>query len=356
MSLEAQGRRAAGLPTLPPEVLQHVVEYLSIPASEGELGAITRLTAASAGWESEMLRLLHYCGATVEYLSLWQTESRALLRDAAQVRREGSSQPIWAIGEQPLMGDEPEEPMYPPVDPNDIPRWLRSELEHAPSDQVAKQHLAHFPFAPRTNTAEWWRARPRPRACTPRFLSMVMSYPFYENERPELFSNMIIWSRVEELDIYVSSDVPKSLLLLAQLGHTPIRRLRVSTSHASLAIETNGSSAAQYTNACAALHTLVSSKDLAQALVHEFAGRFIHEPIVLETACLRCLEGEPPAPPTESSTQLATEYAARRKRLAMRLSLTQGNQAIWGKLKHRQWDFRERAQFHREGAWSLLLR
>lgn len=303
-----------------------------------------------------MLRLLHYCGATVEYLSLWQTESRALLRDAAQVRREGSSQPIWAIGEQPLMGDEPDEPMYPPVDPNDIPRWLRSELEHAPTDLVAKQHLAHFPFAPRTNTAEWWRARPRPRACTPRFLSMVMSYPFYENERPELFSNMIIWSRVEELDMYISSDVPKSLLLLAQLGHTLIRRLRISTSHASLAIETNGTGTAQYTNACAALHTLVSSKDLAQALVHEFAGRFIHEPTVLETACLRCLGGETPAPPTESSTQLAAEHAVRRKRLAMRLSLTQGNQAIWGKLKHRQWDFRERAQFHREGAWSLLLR
>lgn len=303
-----------------------------------------------------MLRLLHYCGPTIEYLSLWQTESRALLRDAAQVRREGSAQPIWAIGEQMLLSNEPDEPMHPPVDPNDIPQWLRSELEHAPSEQVAKQHAAHFPFTPRTNTAELWRERPRPRACTPRYLSLVMCYPFFENEQPERFSNMVIWSRVEELDVYMAADPPKSLFLLARLGHTHIRRLRVSSAHASLAIETNGQGPSQWSNACAALDALVSSSDLAQALVHEFAGRFIHEPAVLEIACLRRLEGEAPAPQSAGQTQLAAEQAERRKRLAMRLSLTQGNQAGWGKLKQRQWDFRERAQFHQPGAWSLLLR
>ena len=303
-----------------------------------------------------MLRLLHYCGSSIEYLSLWQTESRALLRDAAQVRRHGTSQPTWAIGEQMMLDDEPEEPMYDPVDPDDIPRWLRSELEHEPTEQVAKAHAAHFPFAPRSNTTDIWRERPKPRACTPRFLSMVLSYPFYENERPELFCNMTIWSRVEELDIYMASDVAKSLSLISRLGHTSIKRLRVSSSHASLAIETNGSYSTQYTNACHALHTLIQSRDLAQAFLHEFAGRFVHEPIVLEAACLRLLEEQSLASLPSNGAHLMDEKNARRERLAVRLTLTQGSQSIWGKLKHRQWDFRERAQFQRPGAWSLLLR
>lgn len=255
-----------------------------------------------------------------------------------------------------LLDDAPQEPMHPPVDPNDIPQWLRSELNTAPPEQVAKQHAAHFPFAPRTNSAAHWKERPRPRACTPRFLSIVMCYPFFENERPELFSNMIIWSQVEELDVYMSSDVPKSLYLLARLGHTPIRRLRVSSAHATLAMEVKGTQLTQWTNACAALDALVTSSDLAKALVNEFAGRFIGEPAVLETACLRRLEGEPPAANPASSSRLVAEQDERKKRLAMRLSVTQGNQAVWGKLKQRQWDFRERAQFQRPGAWSMLLR
>ena len=329
------------------------------------LTQITRLTTVSAGWESEMLRLLHYCGPTITHLSLWQTESRALLRDAAQVKRTtAAAQPIWAIGEQLLLDDTPDEEMYAPVDPGDIPRWLQAELDSAPADQVAKQHAAHFPFAPRANTAALWRDRPRPRACTPRYLSLVMSYPFYENERPDLFANMIIWSEVEELDIYMAGDVAKSLYLLARLGETKIKRLRVSSAHASFALEVESSADAEpseerpqprWTNACAALDELVTSRELAQAFVNEFAGRFMDDPLVLETACLRRLEGEPPAG-AWSNAPLEAELAARRKRLAVRLTLTQGNQAIWGKLKHRQWDFRERAQYGRPGAWSLLLR
>jgi len=52
---------------------------------------IGQLTSMSAGWESDLLRLLHYCGERVEILSLWDSESRVLLRDTGQVRggREG---------------------------------------------------------------------------------------------------------------------------------------------------------------------------------------------------------------------------------------------------------------------------
>lgn len=286
---------------------------------------ITRLTQSSAGWEAELLRLLHYCGSTIEYLSLWQTESRALLRDAAQVSGH-HAQAAWAVGEH-LMDDE-REPSAPDAD-DDMPRWLRLELANAPTEQVARQHMAHFPFVPRAlPKPPAWLARPRPRLCTPRVLSMVMYYPFFENERRENFERMVLWSRVEELDMFVPMEVPKSLHLLASLTHTPTWRLRVSSAHATVAIEARGPM-----NACAILGALLSHPSLATALFNELRGHGVDDPHVLEAACHR----ELPA-------------------CDARIVLTQRNQAVWGKLRHRLWDFRERAQHKRPGAWHELLR
>ncbi|KAI3479566.1 hypothetical protein L1887_58378 [Cichorium endivia] len=50
------------------------------------LDDVSRLTSFSAGWDHELLRLLHYCGPTLTHLSLWRSESMALLRDPGQVR------------------------------------------------------------------------------------------------------------------------------------------------------------------------------------------------------------------------------------------------------------------------------
>lgn len=50
------------------------------------LDDVSRLTTTSAGWEAELLRLLHHLGPQLNHLSLWHAESRALLRDPAQVR------------------------------------------------------------------------------------------------------------------------------------------------------------------------------------------------------------------------------------------------------------------------------
>ncbi|CEH13566.1 hypothetical protein CBOM_01480 [Ceraceosorus bombacis] len=75
------------------------------------LDDVSRLTHASTGWETELLRLLHYCGQTVTRLSLWHAESRTVLRDASQVPRKRPRlpngrrsaiprmQPGWAWGE-----------------------------------------------------------------------------------------------------------------------------------------------------------------------------------------------------------------------------------------------------------------
>ncbi|WFD32235.1 hypothetical protein MSPP1_003279 [Malassezia sp. CBS 17886] len=439
--LQGRLRRAHGLPVLPREVLAHVVACLAAPARDGDAAAvhtlvhlaavshlvrawaldalyavlvlprhvrgfrrwyarmrsadppfpcvghvralfmavddITRLTSVSAGWEAEMLRLLHYCGSSITFLSLWQTESRALLRDAAQQRgrREGL-QPAWAVGEGFLLnGDGAATPCAPRSPDEDMPRWLRAELEATPASDVARSHLAHFPLVPRTPTAERWRSRPRPRACTPRFLSLVLSYPLFENERPDMFANMLIWSCVEDLDVYVPAEMRKSLFLLSQLVRTPTRRLRVSSAHCSLAIDVVGragegeeggvglgngaplpsppssplsnspsppapSASSPPPNACALLRALLESQPLEQALLNAFGGNPSSDAATLAAACRRHL--------------ITSRMVSWRN--APRLHVTQGNQALWGKLKQRLWDFRERAEFGRAGAWGVLLR
>lgn len=342
---------------------------------------VTRLTQTSAGWESELLRVLHYCGSTIEYLSLWQTESRALLRDSAQVSGR-HAQAAWAVGEHLFDEDHPPSQDTQMSD-DDIPRWLRDELAQAPAEHVARQHMAHFPFVPRAEPKpRAWSLRPKPRLCTPRFLSLVLYYPFYENERPDLFARMVIWSRVEELDVYIAMEPRKSLHLLACLSHTPTWRLRVSSAHATLAIETTNPLCP---NACGILAALVAHRDLEEALLLEMRGSSVSDVEVLELACLRHMASKlgpqlllqdrstvagSATPTTSTGTMGSTcaqdandihllwslSAAELQRQLKLRICVTQKNQAVWGKLRHRAWDFRERAQFGRSGAWSELLR
>lgn len=309
------------------------------------------MTQTSAGWEAELLRLLHHCGSTIEYLSLWQTESRALLRDAAQVSGQHTNA-AWAVGESSTAeaDDAGDAQGAAAGGDQDMPRWLQEELARAPAEAVARQHLAHFPLVPRAlPKPAAWRQRPRARLCTPRCLSLVMYYPFYENERPELFARMVVWSRVEELDVYVPMEPRKSLQLLAQLGHTPVWRLRISAPHATIAIESRSD---RWSNACAVLLALVSHPDLETALVNELRGRATDNAHVLEAACLRYLAGMH----TPAAAEPRDEMRHWQAQLGVRLTLTQKNQAVWGKLRHRLWDFRERAQYGRPGAWGELLR
>lgn len=50
------------------------------------LDDVSKLTSLSAGWEVEFLRLLQQQGPHLTHLSLWTSETRALLRDPAQIR------------------------------------------------------------------------------------------------------------------------------------------------------------------------------------------------------------------------------------------------------------------------------
>lgn len=164
---------------------------------------------------------------------------------------------------------------------------------------------------------------------------------------------------------YVPADIRKSLHLLSGLGHTPMRRLRISSPHATLALEAgneperdpraDGEDATKphWRNACAVLQALVTIPALEEALLNEFRGHPMQDVEVLEAACLRHLDGAPPQ--VGGTTDAHTERTRRRRTTGVRLKITQGNQAVWGKLKHRLWDFRERAQWARPGAWAELL-
>lgn len=413
--MHAAARRAQGLPVLPREVLAVVISKLAIPANAGDHYAVqalvrlsatnntvrewalaalygvlllprhvrdfrrwfermqatrppfpfigyvralfmavddvTRLTTSSAGWEAEMLRLLHYCGPTLTHLSLWQTESRALLRDAGQetgTRFSRQPVPAWAVGEGDWFYDGPGGESDGESD-EDLPQWLRAELKSAPLLDVARAHPAHFSL--RARTARPQRVRPRPRACTPIYLSLVISYPFYENERPELFAGLVLWARVQELDIYIAQETRRSLHLLALLRHRRVRRLRASTAHATLAIEIQraGPDASATSSACMVLYTLLQSIDTERALLHAFSGRGLPDASILRAACLRTLDG---ASPGGSG---ADEIPVLQQRLGVRLNVVQGGQGVWGKLKHRHLDFWERAQYGNDGAWAQLL-
>jgi hypothetical protein len=47
---------------------------------------VSKLTSTSAGWEADLQRFLQRLGPNLTHLSLWTSETRAVLRDPAQIR------------------------------------------------------------------------------------------------------------------------------------------------------------------------------------------------------------------------------------------------------------------------------
>uniref|UniRef100_V5EVQ5 F-box domain-containing protein n=1 Tax=Kalmanozyma brasiliensis (strain GHG001) TaxID=1365824 RepID=V5EVQ5_KALBG len=162
------------------------------------LDDVSALTSFSAGWDHELLRLLHYCGPTLTHLSLWRAESMALLRDPGQVRegyRFGTSQPVQMWGE---MGDadvdagdetiddandaaHPAPPeaahaddLFSKEELDDMPGWLKAEIRLQGTRAVTIRHKAHL-----TPTRRITR---RQQGCQPTHLSIMMSLPLLEHE------------------------------------------------------------------------------------------------------------------------------------------------------------------------------
>lgn len=384
------------------------------------LDDVSALTSFSAGWDHELLRLLHYCGPTLTHLSLWRAESMALLRDPGQVRegyRFGTSQPVqmWGeMGEGDGDGDgdaeeEANEAAYiaPPEaehaddlfskeELDDMPGWLKAEIRLQGTRAVTIRHKAHL-----TPTRRITR---RQQGCQPTHLSIMMSLPLLEHEDLKVFPRMLIWHRVQELDVHISTPghTSKILRLLASLRDSPIRRLRISTTFASLCMMTppfppskrqreadlNGNngdfvhhppashmygqtrSAFMTTlNLCDALTSILQDEALRQVLVDELQGKPLAAVANIEQMLIRrCLEGPTrkadagdncAEEQTQADLNAAVDVSRDAQRQAdlganFRLTITRGNQAMWAKLKDRLWDFRQRVEGVSEGSWEVL--
>ncbi|SNX86045.1 uncharacterized protein MEPE_04754 [Melanopsichium pennsylvanicum] len=380
------------------------------------LDDVSALTSFSAGWDHELLRLLHYCGPTLTHLSLWRAESMALLRDPGQVRegyRFGTSQPVQVWGELDNNNDAEDDAqdeekgieapeaahaddLFSQAEMDDMPGWLKAEIRLQGTRAVAIRHKAHL-----TPTRRFTR---RQQGCQPTHLSIMMSLPLLEHEDPKVFSRMLIWHRVQELDVHISTPghAPKILMLIASLRESPIRRLRVSTTFASLVLMTppfppskrqreahvNGGCHNVYVDAappisgdyipvlnlCDALTSMLQDDVLCRVLVDELQGRsYSAVPNLEEVLTRRCLEGprrktwnragcsgEGSGSGFDTRTHAkVTEEQVNMKRQAdlggnFRLTITRGGQAMWAKLKDRLWDFRQRAEGLSEGSWEML--
>ncbi|KAJ1022707.1 hypothetical protein NDA18_005044 [Ustilago nuda] len=380
------------------------------------LDDVSALTSFSAGWDHELLRLLHYCGPTLTHLSLWRAESMALLRDPGQVRegyRFGSSQPVQFWGE--LGEGEPDaeaqeevevddtappeaehaDDLFSKEELDDMPGWLKAEIRMQGTRAVTNRHKTHL-----TPTRRITR---RHHGCQPTHLSIMMSLPLLEHEDLKVFPRMLIWHRVQELDVHISTPghTPKALRLLASLRESPIRRLRISTTFASLCMMTppfppskrqreasaegrmqdlNGYAAPTFygqgtnsdfiptLNVCDALTSILQDKTLRKVLVDEFQGKaYSAVPNLEQMLTRRCLEGPTRKLSNRTSCpdsvatppQTIAEAPVDAKRQAdlgrnLRLTLTRGNQAMWAKLKDRLWDFRQRAEGISDGSWEML--
>ncbi|CDR87333.1 uncharacterized protein SPSC_00459 [Sporisorium scitamineum] len=386
------------------------------------LDDVSALTSFSAGWDHELLRLLHYCGPSLTHLSLWRSESLALLRDPGQVRegyRFGASRPVQVWGElgdadadadaDRLGGQEDQDDVDETAPPeakhaddlfskeelDDMPAWLKAEIRMQGTRAVTIRHKAHL-----TPTR---RIARRQQGCQPTHLSIMMSLPLLEHEDPKVFSRMLIWHRVQELDVHISTPghTPKILRLLASLRESPIRRLRISTTFSSFCVMTppfppskrqrdaaaNGgweSASSSYEdtasrsdyiptlNLCDALTKILQDEVLRRVLIDELQGRPLAAvPRAEQMLIKRCLEGPAQRPDdvascpedvrqssdTDPSFSIQSHADAQRQAELgrnFRLTITRGNQAMWAKLKDRLWDFRQRVEGISEGSWELL--
>ncbi|KAN0059999.1 hypothetical protein ACQY0O_007972 [Thecaphora frezii] len=346
------------------------------------LDDISRLTTFSAGWDAELLRMLHYCGPTLTHLSLWRSESTALLRDPGQVRashRLGKQQPAWSWGETGHIafetdgdaaapgtppsaasngGDEETgagggpTPLYTSTELAEMPNWLRAEIASQGSSAVTRQHKAHL--VPTLPTAK------AHNDCRPTHISLVLALPLYEHEDPALFAMMSLWSRVQQLDIYIPTpnQAARCLALVAALYRSPLERLRVGTCHASLVLR-NREGARRWWNAARALAVLMEGVETKQMVTDELMGHHRDPQVVKGWLERRIRERGRPTPAlneveveAEGEGQGQGEAEGQEKE-GITIKLAQRNQQHWGKLKDRLWDFQQRVAGN-EGAWDLF--
>ncbi|CAO1623105.1 unnamed protein product [Sympodiomycopsis kandeliae] len=421
--------------------------WLGIGLTRGMFCALddaSRLTHTSAGWESAFLRMLHMLGPGITHLSLWHSESRALMRDAGQVqghhRQLGAPGPAWSWSEGNSSTEETEEEdqearQYEMTASDEaamkerarqkMPTWLQREINNSTSpSEVAKRHRAHLlPFTdpdnPSSNDALQnhlvsqlnllKRDKRKLKGCRPKSLSIMLSLPLFENQESELFASMIIFSKVQELDVFipVPNHSSKILDLLSHLHRSPLKKLKISTTHFTLCLgvppfswqeeqqqQRKAKQRQDRDNQHAPIHLatvlqslLKSSDTLYHTILNEFTGKNVDpsgvqhlENLLYSTALQHFNSQHPhsysssfdPPPSTKSHNGYKKDrfsllqhdplpalsdldlgsYATTHESFPLRVRVFQKNQGGYGKLKDRKDDYIQRVMGFSRGVWS----
>lgn len=431
------------------------------------LDDVSKLTSMSAGWDVEMLKLLQQQGPHLLHLSLWNSETRALLRDPAQIRgarvrtsassadgrltvadvmrfngarrknvqrmvrqmRKGKLVQGEALSAIPLKTDftnrneaqtRAEMAAAKERARQTLPNWLRLELaSKEAAKEVKRRYKAHISADAREYQHEQEASRQARKlmneedlraletltqqadslnlddseseddgeqgdvevdwACMPEKLSICPSLPLHEHEEPLNFARMTIWTRVKELDVFVSvpSEVPRCLELISSLVASPLTKFRFSSINASLLISLT--SAGQHVrdeslqqpdiNIAYGLQKVLQSRVLRSLLFDEFNNHRIPEIGMLERAISSMIRQSTCTSAMQSTNGFGQERASTKEKRDPRTSLAsslafdrtlsnnvgheseqlvrvkvlQGNQAHYGKLKDRRQDFLVRA-------------
>lgn len=447
------------------------------------LDDVSKLTSMSAGWDVEMLKCLQQQGPHLLHLSLWNSETRALLRDPAQVRgariRTATSSTDGKItvanmmhfngvrrknvkrmmkqlqrgkliyGEAlsviPLKSDftnrneaqtKAEMAAAKERARQTLPNWLRLELENKEAaKEVKRRYKAHISADAREYQHEHEASQQARKlmneedlkaletltqqaksieldeteeeeeeeegdveldwACMPEKLSICPSLPLHEHEEPLNFARMTIWTRVKELDVFVSvpSEVPRCMELIASLVASPLIKFRFSSLNASLLISLtplgqqirNESLQQPEINIAHGLQKVLQSHVLRSLLFNEFNNHRIPDVGMLEraisstirhTTCTDTIRStvEKAQMQKDKSTKDSSKKDPRASLASslvvdetinktpnfqdssdqfVQVKILQGNQAHFGKLKDRRQDFLIRALSTGLDPWSF---
>ncbi|UZJ55178.1 hypothetical protein CBS101457_004498 [Exobasidium rhododendri] len=341
------------------------------------LDDVSKLTSTSAGWEADLQRFLQRLGPSLTHLSLWTSETRAVLRDPAQIRgpRFRNRMPIHTMDDQ----TRAEIAAAKERAKQKMPNWFRLELESRKEEEVRRMYKAQMGPIPREYQHELDVRLPNRDTTSPiheKDLSICPALPLHEHENALNFARMTIWTRVEELDIFIAvpAEVGRYLELFSSLVASPIIKFRLSSIYASLLITvsppTTLVASKGMPNIARGLEQVMKSEVLETLLLHEFNNKHLDDIVMLERAvrsvildAAHCNDAEVNIPFDEKLRSTGGLHASSFSRPIMfeeeevvKVRILQSFQAHWGKLKDRKQDFLNRSLGLGEDCWDTLMK
>jgi hypothetical protein len=193
-------------------------------------------------------------------------------------------------------------------------------------------------------------------------LSICPALPLHEHENALNFARMTIWTRVQELDVFVAipAEVSRYLELFSSLIASPIAKFRLSSIYASLliAIETESNGQPCF-NLAKGLGRVLNSQALSSLLLHEYSDKHMDIVSILETAIASAIVSASEKEDVRSFDDELRNRGGLAKDISVdsrvRVKILQRSQGHWGKLKDRRQDFLNRTLHLAQDCWDTQL-